>query len=565
MADVTGQKSSSLISFMKKIKLSGIQFKFLSIMAGMLIASAVVLSLLTAHTQRKLLTQSLIGKGQGLGSYMSNLSRDALDANDSVKLDELVNEANKDSEVAYAVISGKDKMPVTSIFASTNFKIGWVKEAASSLSKDSELNAILTALRKSGFVHELNVPIVLDQEELGFVSIGMSEHIIRRQLITTVVSVFFLNLVSAAAVGIILYLLTQKVILKPLINLQGSMAQVASGDLTLRVETGSKDEIGDLTRSLNKMVSDLKGLVSKIKDSAFNTAMGAQQIAAGSAQLSQGTTEQAASAEEASSSVEEMNATIRQTADNALQTEKIALAASEEAQVGGTAVSGAVSAMKEISKKITIIEEIARQTNLLALNAAIEAARAGQHGKGFAVVAAEVRKLAERSQAAAAEISQLSVSSFEVAEQAGAVIMKLVPAIQKTASLVQEITAASREQTSGAQQINSAIQQLNQVVQTNAGAAEEIASTAEELSAQAEHLMETITFFKVDDGGQSSVTAKRPSKQDIFINHDGSKDAFHEQRRSFIDGIPSLNNLTIRPLMKSADNGNREDTEIKRF
>ena len=479
---------------------SGIQFKFLSIMAGMLVASAVILSLLTARTQTKLLTQSLMDKGQGLGSYISKLSRDALIANDYVKMDELVNEANKDPEVAYAVISGKDKMPVTSIFASTNLKIGWVKEAASSQGKDSELNAILTSLRKSDFVRELVVPIVMDQEELGFVSIGMSEHIIRRELITTIVSVLFLNLISAAAVGIILYLLTQKVILKPLIGLQASMAQVASGDLTCTAETRSKDEIGDLTRSLNKMISDLKGLISKIRENAFNTATGAQQIAEGSAQLSQGTSEQAASTEEASSSVEEMNATIRQNADNALQTEKIALGASAEAQESANTVSGTVSAMKEIARKISIIEEISRQTNMLALNAAIEAARAGQHGKGFAVVAAEVRKLAERTQAAAAEISQLSVSSVEVAEQAGQTIMKLVPAIQKTASLVQEISAASREQTSGAEQINGAIQQLNRVVQTNAGAAEQIASTAEDLSMQAEQLMETITFFKVDDG-----------------------------------------------------------------
>jgi methyl-accepting chemotaxis protein len=153
--------------------------------------------------------------------------------------------------------------------------------------------------------------------------------------------------------------------------------------------------------------------------------------------------------------------------------------------------------MKEIADKISIIEEIARQTNLLALNAAIEAARAGEHGKGFAVVAAEVRKLAERSQTAAGEISNLSSTSVAVAEQAGGIINKLVPDIQRTAELVQEIAAGSREQSQGADQINQAIQQLDQVIQKNAGASEEMAATAEELSSQSRVLQDTIAFFRI--------------------------------------------------------------------
>jgi methyl-accepting chemotaxis protein len=281
---------------------------------------------------------------------------------------------------------------------------------------------------------------------------------------------------------------------------------LAEGDLTAKIESGSKDETGMLLSSMGSMVNRLTEIVAEVKGAADNVASGSQELSASAQQMSQGATEQAASAEEASSSMEQMSSNIRQNADNALQTEKIATKSASDAQEGGKAVVQTVSAMKEIAGKISIIEEIARQTNLLALNAAIEAARAGEHGKGFAVVASEVRKLAERSQKAAAEISQLSSASVEVAETAGAMLNRMLPDIQKTAELVQEISAASKEQDAGAEQINKAIQQLDQVIQQNAGASEEMSSTAEELSSQAEQLQSIISFFKIDGHGAGSGT-----------------------------------------------------------
>ena len=282
-------------------------------------------------------------------------------------------------------------------------------------------------------------------------------------------------------------------------SITANAREVASGNLMVALKKRSPQD--ELMEGLQKMVDKLKEVVMEVQSAADNVASGSQELASSAQEMSQGATEQAASAEEASSSMEEMSSNIRQNADNALQTEKIATKSASDAQEGGKAVAQTVSAMKEIAGKISIIEEIARQTNLLALNAAIEAARAGEHGKGFAVVASEVRKLAERSQNAAAEISELSSASVNVAETAGNMLNRMLPDIQKTAELVQEISAASKEQDTGAEQINKAIQQLDQVIQQNAGASEEMSSTAEELSSQAEQLQSTIAFFKLDSHG----------------------------------------------------------------
>jgi len=282
------------------------------------------------------------------------------------------------------------------------------------------------------------------------------------------------------------------------------VTSVSAGNLDVHIDDARQDEIGASLSGMKQMVAKLQSIVGDVKIASDNVASGTQQLSVGAAQMSQGTTEQAASAEEGSSSVEELHATIRQNTDNAHQTELIALKSAKDAVESGQAVSEAVSAMKEIAGRITIVGEIARQTNLLALNAAIEAARAGEQGKGFAVVAAEVRKLAERSQVAAAEIAQLSRSSVEVAERAGAMLAQLVPDIQSTSALVLEIHAASREQSTGAEQISSAILQLSHVIQMNAGTAEEVASTAEELAAQALQLQASMAFFKSEGNGRDT-------------------------------------------------------------
>jgi len=284
---------------------------------------------------------------------------------------------------------------------------------------------------------------------------------------------------------------------------------VAAGDLTRSVEARDDDEIGALMVQINRMVGRLRSVVEDALSAAENVSSGSQELSASAEELSQGATEQASSTEEASASMEEMAANIKQTADNAAQTEKIARQSASDAQLSGDAVGRAVQAMQTIAEKITIVQEIARQTDLLALNAAVEAARAGEHGKGFAVVASEVRKLAERSQMAASEISGLSSQSVKVAQEAGSMLARLVPDIKRTAELVEEISAACREQDIGGEQVNQAIQQLDKVTQQNASASEQMSATSEELAAQAEQLQASISFFRTEARGVA-VEAVRP-------------------------------------------------------
>lgn len=318
------------------------------------------------------------------------------------------------------------------------------------------------------------------------------------------------GLVFAAFIGVVLpfcWMIVRSIV-QPLNESVSLADQVANGDLTVQINSRYKDETGRLAHSLAVMVERLRAIVGEAKEGANKVASGSSEVTGSAQTMADGANRQAASVEQVSASMEEMISQISRNTDNARKTEKMATKAAEDAQRGGETVMLAVDSIKNIAEKISIIEEIARQTNLLALNAAIEAARAGEAGKGFAVVASEVRKLAERSGTAAAEIGELSATTLSQADEAGKMLNKMVPDIRQTAELVQDISAASIEQNTGADEINKAVQELDAVIQQNASASEQLAATAESFTGHAGQLQQSMQFFNTGGNGPAYNVAR---------------------------------------------------------
>ncbi len=347
-------------------------------------------------------------------------------------------------------------------------------------------------------------------------------------------------LVATLILAALLYSAIRSMLLRPLAQATHTARKLATGDLTIRLQTKRTDEVGQLLTSINSIGQGLANVVWNIRHGTKTLSTATNEIAAGNLDLSSRTEQQASSLEETASAMEEMTSTVKENAANAEQANQLARTASEVAVKGGNVVSEVVNTMDSInqsSKKIvdiiSVIDGIAFQTNILALNAAVEAARAGEQGRGFAVVAGEVRSLAQRSSAAAREIKGLIEDSVQKVQSgsklvahAGETMSEVVASIKRVDNIMHEISSASREQSIGIEQVNQAIAQMDQVTQQNAALVEQAAAAAESLQSQTTELNNVVDVFKIKSGSHGTADeATEMVTRAIEAMHEKGRDA----------------------------------------
>ncbi len=314
-----------------------------------------------------------------------------------------------------------------------------------------------------------------------------------------------------AALGLSFAAAVVRSIARPLKEAVEVSTAIAAGDLTMAVQTGRRDELGQMLRAMGTMVERLRATVSDVRAGVDAVGTASAQIASGNLNLSQRTEEQAGSLQQTAASMEQLTSTVKQNAESAVEVSRLATGAADEALRGGAAMRQVVDSMNgirsgahRIAEIATVIDGIAFQTNLLALNAAVEAARAGPQGRGFAVVAGEVRTLAQRSAVAARDIKALidsnvsdALKGAERAQQTEAVIGRIVQQVQAVNGLIQDISTASHEQAQGVAEIGVAIAQLDTMTQQNAALVEESTAATESMAEMSVRLSGTMSVFRL--------------------------------------------------------------------
>lgn len=380
-----------------KYNFNSISFKFLFVTAAVLLVSTVIGTTLIALNERSSLNHFLRDKGQSLGTYIANISKDPILLKDTIQLDAIVSEVNKDNDVVYALVLDAEGTYLTTSTASFNVKMPEVKELIAGLPKDSESKAILEAIKKAGLATELVHQVKVDASDQGKVLIGLSDAQIRRQLFKTILFVLTVNFSVMVVMGLLLFYVSKRLILVPIERLCEITAQVAAGDLSRTLEAGSNDELGTLTDSLNGMVGSLNQMVRQVNSATDELAIISENLSDASGKVVNSARLQADGVTSTSSAVVEINASIKGVAQNV---ENLSLSASESS-----------SSILELSASV---EEVALNTENLSQAVGNVSSSIIQMTSSIKQVGGGVSSLLEATNSTASSVMQMDVSIKQV-------------------------------------------------------------------------------------------------------------------------------------------------------